>query len=71
MSTGISKFFWYISFIVRIIGISYTGADPGFQARGRAHLKKLRRAEGGAKIFGVICVKNHDFTPKKTYFYQF
>jgi hypothetical protein len=26
------------------------GADPGFQVRGGAHLKKLRRAEGGAKI---------------------
>ena len=39
------------------------GADPGFQVRG-AHLKKLRRAEGGAKIFGVFRVKNHDFTPK-------
>jgi hypothetical protein len=24
----------------------------------------LRRAEGGAKIFGVFRVKNHDFTPK-------
>ena len=68
MSTGISKFFWYISFIVRIIGISYTGADPGFQARGRAHLKKLRRAEGGAKFFGVFRVKNHDFTPKNLIF---
>ena len=35
------------------------GAVPGFQVRGGgsgevgAHLKKLRRAEGGAKIFGV------------------
>ena len=40
----------------------YPGADPGFQVRG-AHLEKLRRAEGGAKFFGVFCVKNHDFTP--------
>ena len=39
--------------------------------RGGAHLKKLRRAEGGAKIFGVFRVKNHDFTPKKSYFPQF
>jgi hypothetical protein len=39
-------------------------ADPGFQVRGGAHLKKLRREEGGAKIFGVFRVKNHDFTPK-------
>jgi hypothetical protein len=36
---------------------------------GGAHLKKLRRAEGGAKIFGVFRVKNHDFTPKKTIFF--
>ena len=42
------------------------GADPGFQVRGGgAHLKKLRRAEGGAKILGVFRVKIHDFTPKK------
>jgi hypothetical protein len=31
---------------------------------GGAHLKKLRRVEGGAKNFGVFRVKNHDFTPK-------
>ena len=49
------------------------GADPGFQVRGGggAHLKKLRRAVGGAKIFGVFRVKNHDFTPKKSYFSNF
>ena len=47
-----------------------TGADPGFQVRG-AHLKKFRRAVGGAKIFGVFRVKNHDFTPKKSYFFHF
>ena len=40
-----------------------TGADPRFQVRG-AHLKKLRRAERGAKNFGVFRVKKHDFTPK-------
>ena len=28
------------------------------------YLKKLRRAEGGANIFGVFRVKNYDFTPK-------
>ena len=33
-----------------------------------AHLKKLRRAEGGAKIVGVFRVKNHDFTPKNHIF---
>ena len=48
-----------------------TGVDPGFQIRGGgAHLKKLRRAEGGAKNVGVIRVKNHDFTPKKSDFFQ-
>ena len=30
---------------------------------GWAHLKKLRQAEGGAKLFWVFRVKNHDFTP--------
>ena len=44
-----------------------SGADPGFQVRG-AHLTKLRLAEGGAKIFGVFRVKNHDFTPKNYIF---
>jgi hypothetical protein len=44
-----------------------SGADPGFQAKG-AHLKKLRRGEGGANIFGVFRVKNHDFTPKNHIF---
>ena len=45
-----------------------SGADPGFQVRGGAHLKKLRRAEGGAKNFGVFRAKNHDFTPKNHIF---
>ena len=49
---------------------SDTGADPGFQVRG-AHLKKLRRAEGGGNIFGVFRVKNHDFTPKNHIFSNF
>ena len=44
------------------------GADPGFQVRGGAHLKKMRRAEGGAKKFGVFRVKNHDFTLKNLIF---
>ena len=46
------------------------GADPGFQVWG-ADLKKSRRAERGAKICGVFRVKNHDFTQKKSYFFQF
>ena len=47
----------------------YTGADPGFQARG-AYFKKLRRVEGGAKIFGVFRVKNHYFTQKKNHIFS-
>ena len=47
-----------------------------FHSRGRiqdfklggAHLKKLRRAEGGAKIVGVFRVKNHNFMPKNHIF---
>jgi hypothetical protein len=46
------------------------GADPGFQVRG-AHLKKIAPSGGRREIFGVFCVKNHDFTPKKSYFFQF
>jgi hypothetical protein len=51
------------------VNLTITGADPGFQVGG-AHLKKLRPVEGGAKIFEVFRVKNHDFTPKKSYFFQ-
>ena len=47
-----------------------SGANLGFQGRG-AHSKKLRRAEGGAKIVGVFRVKNHDFTPKNHIFSNF
>jgi hypothetical protein len=36
---------------------------------GGAHLKKSRRAEGGAKNFGVFHVKNHDLTTKKIVFF--
>ena len=49
-----------------------TGADPGFQVRGGgAHLKKLRRAVGGPKLFGEFRVKNHDFTQKNHIFSNF
>jgi hypothetical protein len=37
---------------------------------GGAHLKKLRRAEEGPKIFGVIRVKNHYFRPKNHIFFN-
>jgi hypothetical protein len=35
---------------------------------GGAHLTKLRRAEGGAKIFGVFRMKNHDFKQNILFF---
>ena len=47
---------------------SVQGRIHDFKLGGGAHLKKLRRAEGGAKIFGVFPVKNHDFTPKNHIF---
>ena len=46
---------------------TYQGRIQDFKLGG-THLKKLRRAEGGAKIFGVFRVKNHDFTPKNLIF---
>ena len=51
--------------------LSPPGADSGFQVRGGAHLKKLRRAEGAAKMLGVFRVKNHDFTQKNLIFSNF
>ena len=48
-----------------------SGADPGFQVREGAKLKKSRRAEGGAKIVGVFRVKNQDFTQKNHIFSNF
>ena len=49
---------------------TYQGRIQDFKLGG-AHLNKLRRAEGGAKMFGVFRVKNHDFTPKNHIFYNF
>jgi hypothetical protein len=46
------------------------GRIQDFKLRG-VHLKKLRRAEGGAKIFWVFRVKNHNFTPKNHFFSNF
>jgi hypothetical protein len=47
--------------------IEFQGRIHDFKFGG-AHLKKLHRAEGGAKIVGVFRVKNHDFTPKNRIF---
>jgi hypothetical protein len=38
---------------------------------GEAHLKKLRRAEGGTKNVGVFRLKNHDFTSNNHIFSNF
>jgi hypothetical protein len=63
-------FFLNVACLTEKQQIPISGADPGFQVRG-AQLKKLRRAEGGAKFFGVFRVKNHDFTPKNLIFSNF
>ena len=41
--------------LVNKVAMEISGADPGFQVRGGAHL-----------IVGVFRVKNHDFTPCRT-----
>jgi hypothetical protein len=64
-------FFFCIYLIQSELIVQNAGADPGFQVRGGAHLKKLRRAEGGAKIVGVFRVKNNDFTSKNLIFSNF
>jgi hypothetical protein len=50
--------------------IHVQGRIQDFKLEG-AHLKKLRRVKGGAKIFGVFRVKHHDFTPKNHIFSNF
>ena len=42
-----------------------------FSSQGGGTLKKIVRAEGGANIFGVFRVKNHDFRPKNHIFSNF
>ena len=53
--------------IVSLFICVYQGRIQDFKLGG-AHLKKLRRAEGGAKIFEVFRVKNYDFMPKNHIF---
>ncbi len=65
-NTGYTLLFSILSKFVLLLWLS--GVDPGFQVW---HLNKLRRAEGGAKIFEVFHVKNHDFTPKNHIFSNF
>ena len=47
------------------------GADPGFPVRGGGALKKIAPSGGRREIFFLFRVENHDFTPKKSYFFQF
>jgi hypothetical protein len=64
-------YLWWTSARLRIylyLGYSLQGRIHDFKLGG-AYLKKLRRAEGGANIFGVFRVKNHDFTT--TYYSNF
>jgi hypothetical protein len=53
---------WKVRFAIK-----YQGRIQDFKLGG-AHFKKLRRAEGGAKIVGVFRVKNHHFTQKNHIF---
>ena len=53
-----------LSVLVRLTFLIDQGRIQDFKLGG-AYLKKLRRAEGGAKIFWVFRVRIRDFTPKK------
>ena len=67
--------FWFVPYISDPVWnftyVAYQGRIQDFKlGGGGATLKKLRRAEGGAKIFGLFRVKNHDFTPKNHIFFN-
>jgi hypothetical protein len=53
---------------INIPPIIYFRGGSRISSWGGGALKKLGRAEGGAKFFGVLRVKNHDFTPKNHIF---
>ena len=69
----VNSFPWIFSIWFRLKSPLITPTQGRIQdfKLGGAHLKKLRRAEGGAKIFGVFRVKNHDFTQKNHIFSNF
>ena len=56
---------------IEIISHDMQGRIQDFKLGGGGALKKIGRAEGGAKIVRVFRVKNHDFTPKNHIFFQF
>ena len=56
----------------KVIAHKVVTIDPGFQIRGGDALKKNRAERREARIFFLVFrVKNHDFMPKKSYFFQF
>ena len=62
----------FYSQLNRFVLITYHRSGSRISSQGGgAYLKKLRRAEGGLKIFWVFRVKNHDFTPKNLIFSNF
>jgi hypothetical protein len=52
-TTGNTQTLFVTKIHTTVIWPLYSGANPRYQVRG-THWKKLRRAEGGAKIFGVL-----------------
>jgi hypothetical protein len=51
------------------VGSTHQGRIQDFKLGGGAHLKKLRRAEGGAKMFwGISCEKSRSYAKKIIFF---
>ena len=68
-----SQFQWQLAPIALVdvsLHVPFQGRIQDFKLGG-VYLRKLRRAEGGGKIFGVFRVKNHDFRPKNLIFSNF
>ena len=71
---GTSLLFWYNKLVWRPMV-----SDTVYVPRGRSRISSWGEgwhiwencAEAGAKIFGLFCVKNHDFTPKNNIFSNF
>jgi hypothetical protein len=61
---------WILKDVLDLSSIMKPGADPGFQVRG-ARLKKLTRAEGGAKFVWVFRVKKTILRKKNHIFSNF
>ena len=63
--------FAYICITVGVSSYKEQGRIQEIQVRGGEHLKKLRRAEGGAKIVGVFRVKKSRLYAKKIIFFSY